>query len=463
MSMPRELLAGWGGTAPTSADVRSPSRAEEVTAILAGGPTRGAVARGLGRSYGDAAQNAGGTVVATTRLGGVTWADEPAGLVRAGGGTSLGDLLGFLLPRGRALPVVPGTRHVTVGGAIAADVHGKNHPGDGSFAGHVVDLTLAAPSGVRRLTPEGDAEPFWATAGGMGLTGVVLETTLRTVAVETSAVRVTKRRAADLDELMSAMEAEADRHRYLVAWIDALASGAAAGRGVLSWGDHAAVADLPSADQRASPLGLDPPRTVRLPPWCTGGRVPATAVAAMNRLRYRRGPASASTTVEPLDRFLFPLDAVDGWNRLYGRAGFVQYQFVVPFRAGDVVRLALERLQAAGCPPFLAVLKRLGAADPGPLSFPMPGWTLAVDFPAALPGLAAVLDGLDESVAGAGGRVYLAKDARLRPDLLGAMYPDLDRWRSARDRLDPDGVLTSDLGRRLGLVASRPAGRRAQG
>lgn len=450
--MAHELLAGWGGTAPTAADVIHPAHPEEVAAILGAAPARGAIARGLGRSYGDAAQNAGGSVLATTRLRRVEWAEEATGLVRAAGGASMGDVLAFLLPRGRALPVVPGTRHVTVGGAVAADVHGKNHVTEASFARHVVELTLAAPAGVRRLTPADHSEAFWATAGGLGLTGVVLDATLRTVAVETSAVRVAHRRAAGLDELMAAMEAEEGAHRYAVAWLDALATGAAAGRGVLSCADHAAVADLSPA-RRASPLGLRPARTLRLPSWSTGGRMPASAVAALNRLRYRRGPAVESTTLESLDRFLFPLDAIEGWNRLYGRAGFVQYQFVVPFPAGDVVRTALDRLRDAGCPPFLAVLKRLGVADPGPLSFPMPGWTLAVDFPAARPGLAAVLDDLDESVAGAGGRVYLAKDARLRPELLGAMYPDLDRWRSARDRLDPEGVLTSDLGRRLGLVA----------
>jgi decaprenylphospho-beta-D-ribofuranose 2-oxidase len=175
-------------------------------------------------------------------------------------------------------------------------------------------------------------------------------------------------------------------------------------------------------------------------------------VAVLNRLRYRRAPAAETTTVEPLDRFLFPLDGLDGWNRLYGRAGFVQYQFVVPYASAELVPTALDRLRGAGCPPSLAVLKRLGAADPGPLSFPLPGWTLAVDFPTALPGLAGVLDALDELVAGAGGRVYLAKDARLRPELVGAMYPQLDRWRAVQRDVDPAGVLRSDLGRRLGLV-----------
>jgi decaprenylphospho-beta-D-ribofuranose 2-oxidase len=187
--------------------------------------------------------------------------------------------------------------------------------------------------------------------------------------------------------------------------------------------------------------------------------LPSAGVSVLNRLRYGRAPATDTIGVEPLDRFLFPLDAVAGWNRLYGRAGFVQHQFVVPYRSADVVGVALDRLRAAGCPPTLAVLKRLGPADPGPLSFPMLGWTLAVDFPAARPGLAAVLDDLDELVAGAGGRVYLAKDARLRPELLPVMYPHLDRWRAVRRRVDPEGILTSDLARRIGLAGPpRPGG-----
>jgi decaprenylphospho-beta-D-ribofuranose 2-oxidase len=445
--MGRELLAGWGRTAPTAADVSRPSSDAGAVALLAGAPARGAVPRGLGRSYGDAAQNAGGTVICTDRLDGIAWAGEAGGFVRAAGGAGLGDVMAFLAPYGRTLPVVPGTRHVTVGGAIAADVHGKNHPADGSFAGHVIELTLATPGGLRRVTPAGDADLFWATAGGMGLTGVVVEATLATLAVETDAVRVVSRRAGDLDAAMAALDAEAGRHRYAVAWLDGMATGRATGRGVVAWGDHAGAGDRSRAGAARRPVAV--------PAWLPGVGMPRLAVAALNRARYSRSSATDAVTVEPLDRFLFPLDALDGWNRLYGRTGFVQYQFVVPFAAGDVVGVALERLRGAGCPPFLAVLKRMGAADPGPLSFPMPGWTLAVDFPTAVAGLAGVLDGLDELVAHAGGRVYLAKDARLRPELLGAMYPALDRWRETQRAVDPGGILTSDLGRRLGLVRPR--------
>ena len=452
--MGRELLAGWGRTAPTAADVTHPTGDGDVVAALAGARTRGVIARGLGRSYGDAAQNAGGTVVSTLGLASVRWVDQAAGLVVAAAGASLGDVLRFLVPAGWCLPVLPGTRHVTVGGAVAADVHGKNHPRAGSFARHVVALTVALPGhDVRHVTPAGDPELFWATTGGLGLTGVVLDATLQAVPVETATARVVTRRAGDLDDLMATMACEDGRYAYAVAWLDGLAPGRATGRGVLSRGDHAAASDLPPR-LRAAPRDTRRGRAVAFPEWLPAAPPPATAVAALNRLRYLRAPATDVSTLEPLDRFFFPLDAVEGWNRVYGRRGLVQYQFVVPFSAADLVRVALERLRDAGCPPLLAVLKRLGRGTPGPLSFPMPGWTLALDFPAARPGLAGVLDELDALVAEAGGRVYLAKDGRLRPELLQAMYPHLDRWRETKAAVDPDGVLTSDLGRRLGLVAA---------
>jgi decaprenylphospho-beta-D-ribofuranose 2-oxidase len=443
----RELLTGWGRTAPTAADVIRPATAEEVVAALADGEPRGAIARGLGRAYGDAAQNAGGHVLSTLALGGVEWADEQAGLVRVSGGTSLDSIQRFLVPQGWALPVLPGTRHVTVGGAVAADVHGKNHRVDGSFARHLAQLTLALPDGVHRASPAEDPDLFWATVGGLGLTGVVLDAVLAARPIQTAFVRVATRRAVDLDAVLAGLEEAAGRHRYAVAWID----GMARGRGVVAGGDDALTADLPAAARRA-PLARVEGRHLAVPSWLPGAPMPPVAVAALNELRWRRAPSAETTTVEPLERFLFPLDAVDGWNRLYGRSGFVQYQFAVPAHAADLIGTALDRLARAGCAPLLAVLKRFGAADAAPLSFPIPGWTLALDLPAALPGLAVALDGLDELVAAAGGRVYLAKDARLRPDLVEAMYPALDAWRAVKARVDPAGVLTSDLGRRLGLV-----------
>jgi decaprenylphospho-beta-D-ribofuranose 2-oxidase len=436
-----KLLSGWGRTAPSAAHLDEPA------AVRSPGP-RGCIARGLGRAYGDAAQNAGGAVIDMTshdRLLALS-----SGTVTVEAGMSLGALISALLPSGWFVPVTPGTQHVTVGGAIASDVHGKNHHRDGSFSRWVESIELLSPSGPRTLTP-GD-EGFAATAGGMGLTGVITQATLRLVPVESAYVVEDIERCADVDDCMARMSERDDAYRYSVAWIDCLARGRQLGRSVLMRGDHAPADALPAAAGRRP---LDRPRGLRVPalPWAPNGLLRRETVAAFNEVYFRRAPRAERGRVVGLDPFFYPLDAVAGWNRMYGSRGFLQYQFVVPFGSdGDAaLREALQRLSGARVASFLAVLKRFGPGS-GMISFPMPGWTLALDMPAGDPSLGPLLDGLDALVASAGGRVYLSKDSRLRPELLGSMYPELGRWREAVRGLDPDGVMRSDLSRRLGLV-----------
>jgi decaprenylphospho-beta-D-ribofuranose 2-oxidase len=451
----RKVLSGFGGTAPTAADVVRVTSPDDVDAVMDGAVAgnRPVLARGLARSYGDAAQCAGGLIVDTTGLDAVVASDLDAGWVRAGAGVSLDALMRTLLPAGWFVPVSPGTRFVTVGGAVAADIHGKNHHGDGSFCSHVTGLSLATPTGRHDVGPDADPELFWATAGAMGLTGIVVEATVSLLAVETTRMIVDTERTNDLDDCMARMAADDDRYRYSVAWIDGLARGRHLGRAVLTRGHHARVADLP-VDQRPRALAFDPGGRIPMPATAPAGLLNPLTVAAFNEAWYRRAPRRRTGHLESLTSFFHPLDGVDGWNRLYGARGFLQYQCVVPHAASDTIRAIVERVSSARVASFLSVLKRFGPGDPGPLSFPLAGWTLALDMPVGAASLGPLLDDLDALVVAAGGRVYLAKDARVAPELMAAMYPELPRWRVQRQRVDPDGRLVSDLGRRLGLTTT---------
>jgi decaprenylphospho-beta-D-ribofuranose 2-oxidase len=453
----RRLLSGWGRTAPSAADVARVRGDDEVRALYeqASSSARNVVARGLGRSYGDAAQSAGGFVADATALDSVLDSDLREGWVRVGAGMSLDTLMRLLVPLGWWVHVTPGTRYVTVGGAIAADIHGKNHHRDGSFCSFVKRFTLATPTGTREVSPETDPALFWATAGGMGLTGIVLDATIELMAVETSYMLVDAERAKDLDDCLARMTARDDSYRYSVAWIDCLARGRRLGRSVLTRAEHAKASDIGSNRDR---LAFDPGMLVEVPFDAPGGLLNPLSVAAFNEFWYRKAPKWRPGGIETIASYFHPLDGVGSWNKLYGAGGFVQYQFVVPFGQEEALRRVIERLSSERVASFLAVLKRFGAGDPGPLSFPAPGWTLALDIPARAPRLSALLDELDLLVAQSGGRIYLAKDSRLRPELLKFMYPGLAQWTDVRRRVDPDGLIASDLGRRLGLCETRHAG-----
>ncbi|MFD3688110.1 FAD-binding protein [Nocardiopsis sp. NPDC058631] len=446
------LLTGWGRTAPTAARVVRPRTVEQVAEALSRAGGRGALARGLGRSYGDAAQAAGGLVLDCTELTGPIRLDTVRGEASAPAGTPLGRVVAHLLRRGYFVPVTPGTGHVTLGGAVAADVHGKNHHADSSIGAHVRALTLVTPDGrVRALGPDGDgSDLFWATVGGMGLTGVVTEVTLAVFPVETAYMRVDTDRTTGLDATLELMS-RPGTHRYSVCWVDLLAGGGAMGRGVFTRAEHARLGDLPSA-LRGEPLRHRAGTALAAPPWAPPGLLNRWTVGAFNTAYLHAAPRRRRGEAQPAAGFFHPLDAVRGWNRMYGPHGLVQYQFVVPFGAEGTLAAVMEGLSRAGAPSFLTVLKRMGEPTPGPLSFPRPGWTLAVDLPADLPGLGRLLDGLDQRLLDAGGRLYLAKDSRASAETVHAMYPELPAWRRVRERADPEGVLVSDLARRLRLV-----------
>jgi decaprenylphospho-beta-D-ribofuranose 2-oxidase len=444
------LLAGWGRTAPTMAQlVHAHDPEDAITAVRDAGP-RGIIARGLGRGYGDCAQNSAGLVLDGPSLSGVLDIDLERHVVRVRAGTSLDEMMKWFVPLGMFVPVTPGTRSVTVGGAIAADIHGKNHHVKGSWGNHVESLRLVDGHGdLRDISPTVEPELFWATVGGMGLTGIVVDATIRMQPIESSRLVVDTDRTHDLDEVMALMVEGDQYYDYSVAWIDIMARGTSMGRSILDRGRFA-TRDEAVAGGVHDVYGYHPHQLPSVPDLVPSGLVNKLFCRAFNEAWYRKTPATRRDSLMTIEQFFHPLDMVANWNRGYGRRGFLQWQYAVPDEAGDVVRRSLERLSEVSVPSFLAVLKRFGPGNPGPLSFPTQGWTLAFDTMID-PGLDRLFDELDELVVAAGGRIYLAKDSRVRPELIPVMYPRLDEWREVRDKADPEGRFRSDMARRLQL------------
>jgi decaprenylphospho-beta-D-ribofuranose 2-oxidase len=447
-------LHGWGRASGTMAHLTQiDSVADAVSALRQSRTERGVVPRGLGRSYGDAAQNAGGTALDLTKMNrilSVDAASEPP-TVRVQAGVSLDVLMRALLPFGLWVPVLPGTRQVTVGGAIAADVHGKNHHTEGSFGNHVRSLDLLTADGeVRTLTPAGETERlFWATIGGMGLTGAVLGATVALQRTETAYFTVDTDRTSDIDDLMQQMSEGDENYTYSVAWFDAVTKGSHMGRAVLTRGNKASLAELPAKLKR-DPLKFVAPSMGTLPEIFPNRMINKATAKAFSTAWYYKAPRRRRNELQNITQFFHPLDMFAEWNRIYGPNGFLQYQFVVPFDEADTFRRCLEMIVNSGHLSCINVLKRFGAGNPSPLSFPMAGWTLTVDLPIEH-GLDKLCDALDTEVIAAGGRVYLAKDSRLSAGAFLKMYPRLGEFLAVRREVDPDGIFNSDLARRLEL------------
>ncbi len=434
-------LTGWGRNHTATVSAARPERPRDLDATLADCADASVLARGAGRAYGDAALNDGGRVVLTERLDRILSFDAASGLVVCEPGVTFADLLEAFVPRGFMPPASPGTAFATIGGAVAADVHGKNHDRHGSFGDHVewFELLLADGS-TRRVTADSDPELFAATIGGMGLTGIVRGVAFRLLPHATPWVSVREERIVDLDHYLEAFAEVRDSATFSVGWIDALARGAALGQGILETAEF--------HDDRTLP---PPPRPRRVPFDLPSVALNRLSVRAFNEFYRRRVPLAGRERLRPFAEFLYPLDAVHDWNRIYGRRGFYQFQGVLPdatARAG--LRGLLDTIAETGNPSFLAVLKTLGRAGRGHLSFPMRGHTLALDFPRG-GGADDLLRRLEAITLDHHGRVYIAKDSLLSRAGFRAMYPLLPRFEAVVQRVDPGARFMSDLARRLGL------------
>ena len=433
-------LAGWGRTAHARVLGCAPRDAAQATAALADANGATILPHGGGRSYGDVALNGAGRALLTGGLNRIVEFDATTGAVVCEAGVTFRDLLEKYLPRRYLVPVSPGTAFATIGGAVANDVHGKNHEAAGSFGDHVLWLDLALPSGeVRRVCPRSDPALFAATIGGIGLTGLILRVCFRLQAVPSGSVDVAERRIADLDAFMAAFAGCRATSTFSVGWIDAMARGRHLGRGILETAEFAAVDAAPFRRARQRNVPFDFPSGVLNP----------LSIRLFNELYYRRVPAAGRRRTVPIGEFLYPLDALGHWNRIYGRRGFYQFQCVIPDDSASAgIAALLEAISRARRGSFLAVLKTLGQGGRGHLSFPERGYTLALDFPSAGP-VPALLGALEQITLKHGGRVYLAKDALLAAESFRAMYPRLGEFRDVLARVDPGRRLASDMARRL--------------
>lgn len=424
---------GWGRALKARGDIARPERMRSLDALLA---TALIPAIGMRRSYGDAALNTGGQVIDMTRLDRMLNFDPVTGILEVEAGARIGEIAAAFAPLGWLPPVMPGTGFATVGGCIAQDVHGKNHHHMGSFCQHVTALRLRQTNGIVEVSPDKTPTLFRATAGGLGQTGVILSAKIRLMPCKGDVMVVTERRIACWDEFLTMLDTSSAT--YTVGWIDATATGANLGRGILEEGETGS--------------GLVPKRVRyrKIPFDAPAFALAAPVVRAFNNAYFRRVPASGRTVVKPISDFFFPLDKIHDWNRLYGKRGFHQFQCVVPIASAPALRTMLETIVQSGLASPLAVLKRMGPGRAGYLSFPMEGYTLAVDFPNRAEARE-LIQRLEDMTAAAGGRLYFAKDSLARGSDLASMYPELDKWRKAAAAADPESALMTDMIRRLKL------------
>lgn len=432
-------ISGWGRYPVTDANIIQPQTQTQLAEHMRQRDAQDCIARGLGRSYGDSSLAA--EVLSSDSLQHFLNFDENNGDLTGAAGVSLAEILEVFVPRGWFLPVTPGTKFVTLGGAIASDVHGKNHHVDGCFAEHVSRFSLLQADGtICQCSRQENPDLFFATCGGMGLTGMILDATLRMKPIQSSFINQTLLKATNLEDALEKFETHAD-FTYSVAWIDCLATGKKLGRSLLMLGEHAKEGDLHHGKQ--GKLGIP----IEMPAFLLN----RYSIQAFNFLYYNRVRQSRSQQYIHYDPFFYPLDGIYDWNRLYGKPGFTQYQFVLPKAAGlEGVSTVLQRIAQSKKGSFLAVLKAFGKGNDHWLSFPFEGYTLALDFKLEK-NLFTLLNELDQIVLDYEGRLYLSKDARMSEAMFKQTYPNWQRFQALRQQTGADKVFNSLQSRRLGL------------
>lgn len=446
----KSTLSGWANFPKETGNLYRPEKYKDLEQILRSRNQSNYISRGLGRSYGDTALNRQNGVILHTHINRFLSFNEQTQVLECEAGVTFEEIIQSFLPRGYFLPVTPGTKYVTVGGAIANDVHGKNHHKDGSISDHILDFQLFTASGETiTCSRQENEEFFWATIGGIGLTGVILSTRIKLMSVESAYIQVDYKKAAHLDEAIDMLSETDKQYQYSVAWIDCLSTDRSMGRSVLMLGNHASRDQLDGKE----PLSLKEKRKLNMPFNLPPFVLNPYSIKAFNSVYYHRFKDASEVLVD-YDSFFYPLDMILNWNRIYGSTGFIQYQVVFPPETSrkGLTKL-LQKLSRVRCSSFLAVLKSFGEKGNGLLAFPRKGYTLALDIPVrgGEEFLAFILE-LDEVVLTYGGVLYLAKDSLMSPDTFARMYPELPQFRKIKAKIDPEGLFSSSMARRLNIV-----------
>ncbi|MGX5819187.1 FAD-binding oxidoreductase [Chitinophaga lutea] len=440
----RKQLANWGNYPVLDCEESSFTLEEQLVQFVDAHDHM--IARGNGRCYGDA--SLGQHSISTLRYDKVLAFDTTSGYFECQPGITLDQVLDITVPKGWFLPVTPGTKFITVGGAVASDVHGKNHHSEGSFSNHIIQMEVLTGQGPVTCSPDLHSDLFWATCGGMGLTGVITKVAFRLKKIATAYIHQKQIKAENLDEILRLFD-EYEHYTYSMAWIDCLQKGKSFGRSILIVGEHATPEELTDA-QRKAPLQLKPKPKLNIPFNFPSFVLNNFTVKLFNALYYAKNYKKVIDNVVPYEPFFYPLDAIHHWNRGYGKQGFVQYQFVLPKDKKEGLAAILRRISDKGWGSFLAVLKVFGRQD-DLISFPTEGYTLALDFPVRKD-LFPFLDELDAMVLEYGGRLYLSKDARMRQEIFWKSYPNARRFADIVKQYDPAGKFSSIQSDRLLLT-----------